>query len=396
MATFTYIDEKYIKQLSSYVDRFKDVGNNTYNCRCPYCGDSQKSLLKARGYFYVSTNGRWRYKCHNCAINVSLSNIINYLSPALYEEYRFEYFTENNANDKVFVKKDKTQAESFENLRQVNAMELILNSRIMKELTPLSQLNEENPGYKYIVDRKIPKDRMEKLYYVDNLKNVVRHIKTYNIDSVPAIAGVIIPYFDKSGILQCFQVRNIDSSSKMRYLTYDIVEDYDHIFNYENLNSVDPAYVFEGAFDSMFCHNACAASGASIMQKLAKIKEINKNVVIVFDNDYKTNKDINKLLNDVIDQGYSVVLYDVEMDGYKDINQYARDKNKTVEDITAYLQKCTYSDLNAKMFLASQKRKRGSIQWANESTASTQKTNHQKSNAKSRQLGQRKNSVFKI
>jgi hypothetical protein len=126
------------------------------------------------------------------------------------------------------------------------------------------------------------------------------------------------------------------------------------------------------------------------------IKEINKNVVIVFDNDYKTNKDINKLLNDVIDQGYSVVLYDVEMDGYKDINQYARDKNKTVEDITAYLQKCTYSDLNAKMFLASKKRKRGSIQWANESTASTQKTNRQKSNAKSRQLGQRKSSVFKI
>ena len=46
MASFTYIDEKYIKLLSSYLDRFKDVGNNTYNCRCIYCGDSQKSLLK--------------------------------------------------------------------------------------------------------------------------------------------------------------------------------------------------------------------------------------------------------------------------------------------------------------------------------------------------------------
>lgn len=396
MATFSYIDEKYIRQLGSYVERFKDVGNNTYNCRCPYCGDSKKSLLKARGYFYLSSNNKWRYKCHNCAINVSLSNIINYVSPVLYEEYRFEYFTENSSNDKTFIKKDSRKEEDIDNIIQVDSIKLILNSRIMKELTPLTKLTAENPGYKYIVDRKIPKNRMEKLYYVENLKNVVRHIKAYNIDSVPAIAGIVIPYFDTSGILQCFQLRNIDASSKMRYLTYDIAEDYEHIFNIENINSVDPVYVFEGAFDSMFCHNAVAASGASIMQKLAKIKEINKNVVIVFDNDYKTNKDINKLLNDCIDQGYSVVLYDIEMDGYKDINQYARDKNKTVEDITAYLQKCTYSDLNAKLFLASQKRKRGSIQWAKESTASTPKTNRQKTKDNMSPLGQRKNSIFKI
>lgn len=396
LTTFTFIDEKYIKQLGMYLDRFKDVGNNTYNCRCPYCGDSQKSLLKARGYFYVSSQGRWRYKCHNCAINVSLSNIINFLSPALYEEYRFEYFTENKSDDKVIIKKNKNEAESFENLKQVNVADLLLNSRILKELTPLSQLNEENPGYKYIVDRKIPKERMEKLYYVDNLKNVVRHISAYNIKTVPAIAGIIIPYFDKSGILQCFQVRNIDESSKMRYLTYDIIENYEHIYNLENINSEDNVYVFEGAFDSMFCRNAVAASGASIMQKLAKIKEINKKVVVVFDNDYKTNDVIYKLLTDIIDQGYSVVLYDIEMDGSKDINQYARNKNKTVDDITAYLHKCTYSDLNAKMFLASQKRKRGSIQWENELTASTPSTKHQKANVKSQHQGLRKNSVFKI
>ena len=96
MATFTYIDEKYIKQLSSYVDRFKDMGNNTYNCRCPYCGDSQKSLLKARGYFYVSTNGRWRYKCHNCAKSTNLAGLIEHVDPLLYKEYIMERYMDGD------------------------------------------------------------------------------------------------------------------------------------------------------------------------------------------------------------------------------------------------------------------------------------------------------------
>lgn len=300
LITFSYIDEKYIKLVGSYLERFKDVGNGTWNCRCPFCGDSQKSLLKARGYFYKSSNNRWRYKCHNCSICKSLSNVIEYVSPSLYEEYRFEYFTENKNDNKVLIKKNKSGCESINNLIQVDATVLIRNTRIMKLLTPLHILDETNAGYSYIKSRLIPKNKMSKLYYTNNIRDIVKHIPSYNIDSVPEIAGIVIPYFDTMGILQCFQLRNIDDTSKMRYLTYDVIDGADHIFNIENINSTDPVYVFEGAFDSMFCHNAVAASGASIIQKLGKISAINKNVVIVFDNDYKTNVEINKLLIDVI------------------------------------------------------------------------------------------------
>lgn len=372
MTTYSYIDEKYIRQLSSYVDRFKDVGNGTYNSRCPYCGDSQKSLLKARGYFYISTNNRWRFKCHNCAINVSLSNILNFLSPSLYEEYRFEYFKENAPETKKVKNTDKQKVDIKEHT-VIDTAAVLLNNKILSHMTLLVDLPDDNPGVAYIKSRHIPEDRLCKLYYTDNLKSIVKLIPAYKDAKIMNMSGIIIPYFDQ-GILQCFQIRNIDKSSKMRYLTYDITENASHIYNFENINTVDNVYVFEGAFDSMFCHNAVAASGASIMQKLSKIKEINKRVVIVFDNDYKTNKEIGELLMATIDSGYSIVLYNDEMNGYKDINQFAVGKNKSVEEITEYLQSCTYSDLNAKLFLASQKKNRGSMSWLGDSSEKSVKS----------------------
>lgn len=372
MTTYSYIDEKYIRQLSSYVDRFKDVGNGTYNSRCPYCGDSQKSLLKARGYFYISGNNRWRFKCHNCAINVSLSNILNFLSPSLYEEYRFEYFKENAPETKKVKNTDKAKTEVKE-LTVTDTNTVILNKKILSHMTLLVDLPDDNPGVAYIKGRNIPEERLCKLYYTEDLKSIVKLIPSYKDAKIPNMSGVIIPYFDQ-GILQCFQIRNIDPNSKMRYLTYDITENASHIYNFENINAVDNVYVFEGAFDSMFCHNAVAASGASIMQKLSKIKEINKRVIIVFDNDYKTNKEIGILLTAIIDNGYSVVLYNEEMNGYKDINQFAVSKNKSVEEITEYLQSCIYTDLNAKLFLASQKKNRGSMSWLGDSSEKSVKT----------------------
>ena len=47
------IDTFYANPVSARLDRFKKVKDGTYNFRCPYCGDSQKHLNKARGYFFT-------------------------------------------------------------------------------------------------------------------------------------------------------------------------------------------------------------------------------------------------------------------------------------------------------------------------------------------------------
>ena len=52
----TYVDLKYINILSGRLSLFKRKSNNLFNFRCPFCGDSQRNKLKARGYVYAKEN----------------------------------------------------------------------------------------------------------------------------------------------------------------------------------------------------------------------------------------------------------------------------------------------------------------------------------------------------
>ena len=83
------IDTQFIQRLSSRLDNFSQKKPTLFNCRCPICGDSQKSKSKARGYFYPKKGGMF-YKCHNCGIGTSLGNIIKEVDSELYHEYRME------------------------------------------------------------------------------------------------------------------------------------------------------------------------------------------------------------------------------------------------------------------------------------------------------------------
>lgn len=342
-----FLDEQYINRAGSYLDRFRDVGNGTYNCRCPYCGDSQKSEFKARGYFYVSKNDRWRYKCHNCAINVYVSKFFKDINSLIYKEYILELKEENKTNksfDKIFQKKKEIKIESNKpNFNQP-----------IKHLVSISELHLSHPAKKYLMDRYIPKHMCDKLFYIENLKESI-NIPEYNIEKIPEIQCIVIPYYNSNNDMVAIQVRNLDKTSKMRYLTFDIVPDANHIFNLYNIDKNKPVYVFEGAFDSMLCENGIACSGSSIVQKLNVIKQINPNIVVVFDNDYKTNKDILKLLKEIIDLQYNVVLYDNTMSA-KDINQHSINKGGlTTESITDYLKRCTKSPLEAKIYVPNKK-----------------------------------------
>ena len=48
----SYIDIKFINLLSTRLPKFKRKSEYLFNFRCPHCGDSQKSLTKARGFVY--------------------------------------------------------------------------------------------------------------------------------------------------------------------------------------------------------------------------------------------------------------------------------------------------------------------------------------------------------
>ena len=74
----SYIDLKFINQLSGRLQQFKQKTDYLFNFRCPHCGDSKKSKSKARAYFYRVKNDMF-FKCHNCGNGQNLANFIKFI-----------------------------------------------------------------------------------------------------------------------------------------------------------------------------------------------------------------------------------------------------------------------------------------------------------------------------
>ena len=52
----SYIDLKFINDVSGRLEQFKKKTDYLFNFRCPHCGDSKKSKTKARAYLYRVKN----------------------------------------------------------------------------------------------------------------------------------------------------------------------------------------------------------------------------------------------------------------------------------------------------------------------------------------------------
>ena len=87
----SYIDVKYVNIISPYLQQFKKKGDFLWNFRCPYCGDSQKSRTKARGFIYRKKNDLF-YKCHNCGVGTTLGNLIEHLDSKTHKDYIMERY----------------------------------------------------------------------------------------------------------------------------------------------------------------------------------------------------------------------------------------------------------------------------------------------------------------
>ena len=87
----SYIDLKFINQLSGRLQQFKQKTDYLFNFRCPHCGDSQKSKSKARAYFYRVKNDMF-FKCHNCGQGQSFANFLKFIDPKVYTEHLLERY----------------------------------------------------------------------------------------------------------------------------------------------------------------------------------------------------------------------------------------------------------------------------------------------------------------
>ena len=113
-----YIEQKYLLLASSQLQGFKKKGNNLYNFRCPYCGDSQKNKSKARGFFFPKENNLI-YKCHNCGKGASLKNFLMHLDPKLCNDYIFEKYRKDEKPVQVKYEQPKYFGQGAKSLKSI-------------------------------------------------------------------------------------------------------------------------------------------------------------------------------------------------------------------------------------------------------------------------------------
>ena len=243
----SYIDLKFINDISSRLTLFKKKGDYLFNFRCPHCGDSKKNKTKARGFFYRVKNDMF-FKCHNCGTGQSLANFIKFIDPKLYEEYLLERY--------------KRSAPSTPKPKFTDFKPKFKETNILEKYKKISGLDDKHPAKKYLQDRKIPVIHYDKFYLVDKFYELVKKVKK-DIVIKNDHPRLVIPFYDTTGKLFAFQGRAFGKELP-KYVTIKLDENKRKIYGLERVNMADNIKIVEGPIDSLFLNNCLAMGGADM------------------------------------------------------------------------------------------------------------------------------------
>jgi transcription elongation factor Elf1 len=331
----SFIDAKYIGLVSSRLHKFARKKEGLYNFRCPYCGDSQRTKNKARGYLYKLKNDH-NFKCHNCGVSRTFTNFLKDMDTILYDQYVMERY-KNGLTGKG--SQTKTPEIKFEKPNF---------SKKSFDLPTIEELNKEHLARQYLENRKIPKEYFRELYFCQNFKEWTNTQKyTFeNLDNDEP--RIIIPLINQGKIFG-FQGRSLNKNSKVKYITIILDDNNPKIYGLDKANYTKTVYVVEGPIDSMFLDNAIAMVGADLDYMLFN-SNAKSNFVMVYDNE-KRNKQIIERMQKAIDSKFSIVIWPNDLKE-KDIN----DMILSGIDVTKIINQNTFTGLEAKAKLIGWKR----------------------------------------
>ncbi len=348
-----YIDRKFLGFVSSRLEQFKQKQTDLYNFRCPYCGDSQKNKLKARGYVYRKSNDYF-FICHNCGKSTTFAKFLQEVDGNIYRQYALERYSAGETGHGFNLKKpdfEQLKGNAYARLQSTldqpsrdpaPVESMGKTSRAFAHYS-IENLPAEHYARDYIKKRKIPENFWNEILFVPKFKDFLdEEFPNHGKDEVPNDDRVVLLYTNEKGEITNVAGRAL-SESKIRYVTVK-VSDEKKVFALHRLRKEDRVYVVEGQFDSYFLPN-CVASGDSNLGGVAAIfPELD--VVLVYDNEPR-NKDIVKQIEKSIDKGHNVCLFPESVNG-KDINEMIQN-GLTPDEIKDIIDSNTFSGLIAKL-----------------------------------------------
>jgi len=319
-----YVDKKYVSLLSPKLQQFKQRGEFLWNFRCPVCGDSHKDKLKARGYIYKRKDSFF-FMCHNCGTSTSFINFMKKEDPHLYKEYLLEKFDRSNTETKIDASVFITRP-TFNTPKTIN-------------LPTIQVLSDDHPAKLYLKNRQVP---LEGLYYASNFKEFIQELIPENTKELYKEDRIVIPFYDKDGILQGVQGRAI-IPSKIKYITMKVSEESIKLFGWNKIATSKRIYVVEGPIDSLFLGN-CVATMDAALYKAAAVVGLDYQYTFVYDNEPR-NKQIVSNMRKTIAFGYDICIWPNNIKE-KDINDMIKSEMSTAA-IQHIIDTNTFSGLEA-------------------------------------------------
>ena len=321
----SYIDVKYVNIISPLLQQFKKKGDFLWNFRCPYCGDSQKSRTKARGFVYRKKNDLF-YKCHNCGVGTTLGKLIEHLDSKSYKDYIMERY--------------KSGVKTVNKEPEFKFDEPVFRSKdVCSTLNSLEELQDDHPARKIIDRRNLPISSYKDLFLCPEFYKFTNNLIP---NKFPSLDGdhprLLIPFRDEEGEVFAYQGRAF-GNEQPKYLTIKLQER-DKIFGLDRIDKREEVLVVEGPLDSLFLDNCIAVAGADV-------PNLDCDFTVVFDNEPR-NKELLKQVEKAINRGHKICLWPEGME-YKDINDMILG-GYTKEEIHDLIKHNTYQGTTATLW----------------------------------------------
>ena len=230
-----------------------------------------------------------------------------------------------------------------------------LNKTVVKKENSLKAVAfpvlEKAIAKNYLLDRKVPESSMNDLWFVQQAQTLSLLSDKYKDRVLGKDPRIILPFYDENGELIGVSGRAINDSP-LRYMTMRFRDDVPLIFNLNKVDKTKTIYVTEGPIDSLFLPNSIAVAGSDFKKIQDDIKD---NAILIYDNEPR-NTEIIKKIEEVIDLGYKVCIWnDRRIEDCKDINDMII-KGLSESEIIDIINRNTVYGLSAKLQLMEYKK----------------------------------------
>lgn len=336
--------ESILKELG--IHGLRKISEDKFECFCvdENCGNSKNEKRRKAGFFWSNEKHQYIYHCFKCGVACNFFMFIK------------KYF--KNKYVEVFLQKDngiKIEKEEPPVVKISNSeiKDLFENLFAEGKIIPFKQCTDID-AIEYVKSRKIPENKLHKLYFTNNFKDISLQVKNIcepqrkreleNIED----KRLMWMFKDRTENILAIQGRKLDGGQP-RYLITKFQSNEDRLIGgVEDLDLNEKIYIVEGFIDSLFLPNCASLNGLHMPSIEYIVNELGaKDVTIVFDNE-PDNIQIMKNINNLVDlsfkhEGIKVCLLPSELRKVgKDINDYIKSGISTY-DLISTINKNSYS-----------------------------------------------------